>query len=184
MRLSVSEAIALLRKAAWGAGLPHGHADAFAAVTRVVGDRDDPFWYDMLRVIETSPSRNAPSAVGGVLSYENASAIYDGLVAIDEAICGQGVAVSGLDAPLVFARLVQVAEAEMQISLLVSASEGNFLLKARPLEDAQPQVLPPDRIVLPDDIYAKLTALAARTYVPESSQSRALGAGAGLDDND
>lgn len=42
----------------------------------------------------------------------------------------------------------------------------------------------PQRIDLPDDVYSRWSALAARLLVPESDASRLSGAGAGLTDND
>lgn len=42
----------------------------------------------------------------------------------------------------------------------------------------------PQRIDLPEDVYTRWSALAARLLVPESDASRLSGAGAGLTDND
>lgn len=38
----------------------------------------------------------------------------------------------------------------------------------------------PDRVHVSDDLYCKMSDLAARTYVPDSAESRALGAGADM----
>jgi hypothetical protein len=40
------------------------------------------------------------------------------------------------------------------------------------------------RLTLPDTLFDKMNALAARILVPESDASRRAGAGAGLTDND
>jgi hypothetical protein len=42
----------------------------------------------------------------------------------------------------------------------------------------------PSRVYISDENMAKWQALAAKTYVPETEQSRLGGAGAGLTDND
>ncbi len=51
-------------------------------------------------------------------------------------------------------------------------------------DDPVDAIVPPTRLVVSDERWAEAEALAARTYVPASEQSRHSGAGAGLTDND
>ena len=44
--------------------------------------------------------------------------------------------------------------------------------------------IPCNRVEIDDDLWCEAEALAAKTYVPESDDSRLTGAGAGLSDND
>lgn len=184
MLFSVSEAAALLRKAAVGAGVSYGHADELASIVVMVPERDDAFWSDVVQALNAPLARVDPIEDEGVLIYREALTIFDGIGAIDAAICGQEVRVMNVDAPLVFELLVRRAEAQFEMALMSSRADGEFILRAGQLERAAASEDPQERIYLPDPVHAEFTALAARTHVPASSQSREAGAGAGLDDND
>ncbi len=173
MSYSANEISALARKAAVGAGFPHGQADQFGqavavhlgagrAPEAVLAALDDP---------EDSPILRLPLLMDDVLRAV--------------ALTGSDVSLTlhpGDDAlALAYARLLPVRLVECRVEQRDGA-QPRLAVLADPETPSRP-ALPP-RIAVPDALHARLGTLAARTYVPASAGSRQAGAGAGDIDND
>lgn len=188
--LSYNEVQSVTRKAANGAGLPHGVAEdiGLAAV-----------WL----------SARGVDAVGTVVegladSIEPPQSVFDALAAVD-ALCSAAVNVVPLPdrvSGLLMLGLAGTAASHLGLGLAVDRGNGDVVPLTQ-LSDAT-RSMPPETVLrrMPDEdataafpgtsrpaatdakAYAAALALAARTYVPASELSRTQGAGAGATDND
>ncbi|MCR6502438.1 DUF3726 domain-containing protein [Shinella sp. CPCC 101442] len=188
--LSYNEVQSVTRKAANGAGLPHGVAEdiGLAAV-----------WL----------SARGVDAIGTVVEafaegVEPPQSIFDALAAVD-ALCSAAVNVVPLPdraSGLLILGLGGTAALDMGLGIALDRGDGDVVPLARlsdatgpipsvavlrrlPGEDAATEFLGAPRPAATDaKAYAAALALAARTYVPASELSRTQGAGAGTTDND
>jgi hypothetical protein len=194
MRVSLNEVEATCRKAAAGAGCPHGtaaeigHAAAWLAARGLDG------------------AGAALAGLEGGWPVDRAAgagrAIRGGLVALDYCRAGLAHAALACDAPALMVGLAAVACGPDEglaltfgggATVRVGAAGFDGWDGARPLDGEfvitntpPPAAMPVSRAGAEVDpaIWERLTALAQRTYVPESDTSRQQGAGAGLLDND
>ncbi|PTX54826.1 hypothetical protein C8N43_3647 [Litoreibacter ponti] len=181
-RRAMAEMQALLLKAGIGGGLPLGHAQDMAALAPLL--MSDPQLLAMATAALEGP-HHAVRTEGTAqhLVIEQARIAMAGPVLVDALICGADrVVLHDLDWPMllwpVLAHAQKVFGAYFQIdkpgkhTLMITPSETD---RMEPFGPAQPVPLIP---------LERLTALAAKTYVPATEASRLSGAGAGLRDND
>lgn len=164
MSWSVTEIAALAAKAARGAGAPPLQAARFgqAAARHLAAGRDGGVLKAALAALPAGPVLQVPIALDAALACGQADApLHPGDVAPDF-LCSY------------------VECLPFQAAL---AQERDRLLLRVDLSHPAPQQRPA-RIICDADFIAELEHLAARTYVPDTAQSRARGAGAGLTDND
>lgn len=184
--LSYNEVQTLARKAACGAGLPHGVAEDVGQAA---------VWL----------SARGIDAVGVVIDALGSQAeILGDQSAIDALCCGETaeIAFEGRSCSLMLIGLAGAVAANtaMNLNLRYDGGVEPLALAANPAELAASALSlrlhsPPDggmpmprrspRPAATDAAaYAAALGLAARTYVPASELSRAQGAGAGTTDND
>lgn len=156
---SLNEVEAVLTKAARGSGADAAQAARFAraAVMYLCADK------------ATAPLHTALAALPNGEIVEYAARLQDGLARAS----GQEV-VFLADGPL-WAGYLGALPYRCTVS-----GEGEFTLYLDQFE----KPAKPARLEIDPDDMAAWQALAAKTYVPESAQSRLAGAGAGLTDND
>ena len=178
--LSYNEIQSAARKAASGAGLPYGVAEAVGHAAVWLSGRG----VDAVSVV--------------VAALAEGAAILDGLAAVDALTAGETerVALRNDAGGLL---LLGLAGAAMQgeVAFALDRGQGGIVPLAG-LRDAtlsSPAVLcrardgggvaaTPRPAACDAAAYAAALALAAKTYVPASDLSRTLGAGAGTTDND
>jgi hypothetical protein len=159
---SVNEVTGLAVKAARGAGAPPAQAAQFgaAAVVHLCAGRDVQTLDAALDAVPAGPIMEYPLALARIAEAQK-EGIAKGAFEVDTA----GLAQSYVEALPCQASLTTDHVLHLDLN--------------RPAERRQ---LP--RIALPNEIYARWSALAAKLLVPESAASRISGAGAGLTDND
>ncbi|MBT1155578.1 DUF3726 domain-containing protein [Aminobacter anthyllidis] len=186
--LSYNEVQTLARKAASGAGLPHGIAEDIGHAAVWLSARD----VDAIGVVVAALADHWP-------------AILAGQAAIDRLCCGETkeVALEERDCRLLLIGLAGAAAMNAGLGLAVRHENGDVvpLTRASEVADRVPSIvalrLMPNasgdvsacfgarRPAATDaEAYAAVLCLAAKTYVPASELSRAQGAGAGTTDND
>ena len=165
MTRSANEVMVLAGKAARGAGAPPAQASEFgrAVVHHICAGRDMRHVSEALDALPKGPIMDFPVAFTRVL--ETGGASPRGQV---EASAWLPLAQSYADA-LPFAARVTVIGEVLDIIADVQQPAAKVSL---------------GRLTLPDTLFDKMNALAARILVPESDASRRAGAGAGLTDND
>ncbi len=166
MTRSANEVMNLATKAARGAGAPPEQAAEFgrAVVCHLLAERDINDLTDALAALPAGPILTLPLGFARVLEQAKGESATGHVSCADTLALAQSYA----DA-LPFAQ-TSAAGAE---GLDISINLGEPAARA-----------PITRVTLPEDLAAKMTTLAARTFVPESEASRLAGAGAGLTDND
>ncbi len=210
MRKTFNEIAGNLRKAAIGAGLPvglaedagragvwlarHGH-DGVAAVVAGIADgfetppeplsRQDGMVFDHARV-----GRIGPCALDLVM----AGAAGDGVILSDVdapwlmiGLAGYAADEQGAGFELAFSNgaRVCVSPQGLEVSGQVPGRGCEIAISSRPVDADRGRAAGSDRGAEVDpEHWAQVEVLAARTYVPATEASRALGAGAGLTDND
>ncbi|MCQ4633624.1 DUF3726 domain-containing protein [Shinella lacus] len=187
--LSYNEVQSLARKAASGAGLPHGVAEEIGHAAVWLSARG----VDAIRVVVDALGDEA----------QGRQAVLRGQAAIDALCCGETE--QGLPEDqaysLLLIGLAGAAAMDTGLNLTVQQGNGDVAPLAR-VSDVGGLLLTMKTLrVMPDDAapacsgsprptptdaaaYAAALSLAARTYVPASDLSRAQGAGAGTTDND
>lgn len=187
--LSYNEVQSLTRKAAGGAGLPHGMAEDIGRAAVWLSARG----VDAVEI--------AVAALGDDARGEQALLL--GQATIDALCCGEieHVSLQGRKESVLLIGLVGVAAMETGLNIGLERGNGGIVPLAgvsdvsgltsdtrtlRRLSDGEaPACLGTPRPAATDAVaYAAALALAARTYVPASDFSRARGAGAGTTDND
>lgn len=183
--LSYNEVQSIARKAARGAGFPHGAADDIGQAA---------VWLSARGV-------DAISVVVGTLAVQGVSVVLDGFAAIDALCCGErdDVPLLGGAESLLLLGFAGAAARETGLRLSLDFGGGDSLSLTR-LRDAA-QLAPATLRLMPGcedldgdvarrpaaidaEAYAAALVLAAKTYVPASDLSRTRGAGAGTTDND
>ncbi|MGJ7043627.1 hypothetical protein J2Y63_006913 [Shinella sp. BE166] len=188
--LSYNEVQSLARKAASGAGLPHGVAEEIGHAAVWLSARG----VDAIRIVVDALGDDA----------QGRQAVLRDQAAIDALCCGETAQVLPADHAhgLLLIGLAGAAAMDTGLNLAVQQGNGDVAPLARVSDVGG--LLPTMKTlrVMPDDAappacsgtprptatdagaYAAALALAARTYVPASDLSRAQGAGAGTTDND
>ncbi|MBN9033248.1 MAG: hypothetical protein BGO05_15275 [Rhizobiales bacterium 63-7] len=184
--LSYNEVSSTARKAASGAGLPHGVAEEIGQAAVWLSARG----LDAVGIAVRALSGSGPRT------------ILAGLPAIDTLCSGEGpdeAALEGADCSLLLLALAGVASDNVGLSLAVKREDGSLLpldaacrepatnrlcLVRRGQGDTAEATLSSRPAATSEAAYAAALALAAKTYVPASDLSRAMGAGAGTTDND
>ena len=187
--LSYNEVQSLARKAASGAGLPHGVAEEIGHAAVWLSARG----VDAIRIVVDALGDEA----------RDRQAVLRDQAAIDALCCGETEQVLPADQAYGFLLIGLAGAATMGTGLNLAVQQGNGdVVPLARVSDAG-GLLPTMKTLrlLPDDdapacsgttrptatdatAYAAALSLAARTYVPASDLSRAQGAGAGTTDND
>ena len=159
VKRSLNEVGGMIHKAARGAGIPIGLADELAAAG--------------VRLIGTG---GAAAEVTQALTDETGVA-FTGPAAIDAALCDRAEQrLSDVETPALLVAMV----AARQVDVTAEVQGSDVVLKPGATQAEKPT----GPVVIPDADWAKWDALAAKTYVPATEESRLSGAGAGLTDND
>ena len=166
MKLSLNEVTALAAKAARGAGAPPAQAAEFgrAAARHLAAERDAQDLAEALSALPSGPTLHLPLMV-----MRLAEEVAD------------GQARARIPRPEMTDLLRSYFDA--QPCAIVSEEVGDTFEITLNLGD--PAAPPPKtRLEVPEDLFTRISDLAARILVPESEASRRSGAGAGLTDND
>jgi len=156
---SANEIAALVLKAARGGDIPLGHAEDLARATKFLD-------FDQLK--DCPCSGPDPAAVFVPIALD--------LVAAD-----QGAQVVKGDAVAIEA-MVALYETHVGRKLVWAALPDGARFERFEEGTVAHSVM--GRRHVPEPLMSHLIEMAAKTYVPETEESRALGAGAGLTDND
>lgn len=211
MTHSLNELESLLKKAAVGAGFPVGHAVAIAAAGVWLARRGIPVCEVVVRTIAGGMGDCQVVRDKGGATFQPARAGMAGPPAIDLLLADVGdetATLQDVDEPVLLLGLAGVAGKANQVGFAIASTEGDIVVDdvaAMPSPDwivaAKRRMTlrlltdrPPSRetdlasrydpMACGDSGWEALEALAYKTYVPASDQSRISGAGAGLTDND
>jgi len=202
MKRSQNEILAMATKAARGAGHPTGLAEEMANAALWLCQNQ----FDGIGVLihelrtESGPVQYETTAQGITLRGASTACL---------AICGMDGLAAGISRqailtdvrnPLMLLGICATASVEMQTGVeldewakvdqggVISIGDeppiGDYALRLYESSKAVANTANGDQLDIPDHRWSVLEALAARTYVPASTESRASGAGAGLTDND
>lgn len=186
--LSYNEVQSLARKAASGAGLPHGVAEDVGQAAVWLSARG----VDAIRVVVDA------------LCEGGQRAILDGVAAIDALCCGEPKAIALQDPDCVLLLIGLAGLSATDAGLRIAVERGNgAVIPLSGVNDVHGLMTSKSLLLLPDGgdlafapsgaprpaatdaaAYAAALGLAAKTYVPSSELSRTQGAGAGTTDND
>ncbi len=166
MSWSAAEVLALATKAARGGGAPPAQAARFGQVAalHLMAGRDPALLQAALEALPGGPILDLALAVDRAVS-EAARGRPGRLTVVPR----NALLDSYIDALPYAARIEQGAAEGLVLQVDVNQPRARAI---------------PRRIEGCATLLARMEALAARTYVPESEASRAKGAGAGLTDND
>ncbi len=199
MTPSFNELETMLRKAAIGAGWPHALAAEGAGAVRWLAERGVDATTGFLRALH--PLDTAIRCASDGRTLEAARVLAAGPSALDLARVTPGTTVTleDIDVPLLLPGLAGLASDTCGFRIDCGGSAavgaGSLALEhgfgsaphatviAAEAPPRRPERMSP-RLEVPDALWAGFERLAARTYVPETEQSRLTGAGAGLLDND
>ncbi len=173
MMRALAEIGAMTYRAALGAGIPVGQAEDLGRTAIYMAGRDQPL-DPVVAALEEAPVAIEVARGGDQFLIRAGTAAMTGPMVKDCFATG-GTRVRLADAA--HAPLVQAMLAEIGI---VSRADG-------PVIYHEGHLAPGNRVgpvEVPDDIWDRLSAFAAKTLVQDSTQSRETGAGAGLTDND
>ena len=209
---SLNEIDTMLQKASKGAGLPVGLAEDIARAGAWLAARGHDGVRAVLTAIRggiSLPVPLLPLKDRGIVVFKGACIAVCGPSVID-ILTGDGstdeVRLINVDSPLLIIGLAGVASQNYGLEMTIgfgngskaSLSSGNLVLSGsmpaagtdvlitcRKLGYTTPKARIEGRgVVVDEEIWREVKALAARTYVPSSEASRARGAGAGMVDND
>lgn len=211
MTYSLNELESLLKKAATGAGFPPGHAVDLAAAGVWLARRRVPVCDLLARSIRGGMCevRLVTGACG--VTCKTAKAAVIGIAAIDlllSGVTGDAIELEQIDEPILLVGLAGVAAATHAVDFEIRYVGGVLSVKSSGVGRLDAAALEPGSVTLTlravdvtqtapvtlasrydpaavhDTGWDELAALARKTYVPASEQSRLSGAGAGLTDND
>ncbi|MEQ9695600.1 DUF3726 domain-containing protein [Shimia sp. SDUM112013] len=191
MTFALNEVEAMAKRAARGAGYSWGLAEEAAKATRWLCAQGQDGVGVLAVLLEARPApESCPIAQGAHLSDCAARIPVDGFSVVN------------LVQPLVLLPFVAMAARRLQTVLTVECSGARAITDGAALwmEEALPDIAPRIRVMAagtaqsdgpkatrarPDPAaWAILDSFAHRTYAPATEESRRLGAGAGLSDND
>lgn len=174
-RRAVSEMRTLTLKAALGCGVPLGHAEELSAAVPWFMGWDGAF-FQLIRALSAPIT---PMAVheteGRSLIFEGAQAVMAGPMAIDAALSGvDEVVLKDLDCEPVFLGLLLSVQYFEPIRFQIEPLKRGLRLSMK----AGRQPIPPGPpLPLDHSVLDQLQIWAERRLVPDSAQSRAMGAG-------
>lgn len=169
----------MVMKAARGAGVPLGHCEDLALAAGYLA-ATDPVRLACLTAALAGPHRAVVTDLTAqVVMIPDARAAMAGPVAADLLRIGSAkIVLQNIDAP----RLVIAFCAVQNICVDHNFEGADLVLQC---SDRPAPVTPKaSAVTVSAQLWAHLSDLAARTYVPASDASRLAGAGAGLTDND
>lgn len=173
-RRSISEMQALTLKAALGCGVPLGHAQELSVAVPWFMGWDGAF----LQVIRALSAPITPMSVredARGLIFDGAQAIMAGPMAIDAVLCGaERVVLNDLDCEQVFLGLLLSVQFHEPIQFRIEPIKNGLLLT---MEAGRMPIPPGPPLPVDRGVVAQLQIWAERRLVPDSAQSRALGAG-------
>ncbi len=205
MKLSLNEVEMTMRKAARGTGLALGLAEdlgrAAAWLARV---GQDGTGLGLAGLESTQVGGQGQVFPDGLVQFDAARVVRDCPSALDFLVAsGDPVHMTDVDVPGLVAGLAGVVATEHYLRItLACAGHGDLIVEAGGLigvlpmdrvdivltceaaEKVETPTSPTKDITARADVWERLSALAFKTYVPESEASRLAGAGAGLLDND
>ena len=211
MTYALNELESLLRKAAVGAGFPVGHAVAIAAAGVWLVRRRFPVCEIISRALAVGMRESLAKPDGSGLAFKAARAAADGPAAIDLLLAGGAnatITLGDVDEPALLVGLAGVAAKAHGVGVRLHAADVEVAIgqgtDITPIEcslsrdctvimrlcgdfncgDATGLATRYDPAACGDSGWDRLAALAHKTYVPASDESRLSGAGAGLTDND
>lgn len=181
-RMSVAELQALLLKAGIGDGLPLGHAQDLSALAPLL--MSDPELLGMATAaLDGQHVRQAVDGTDEHAVVARTQVLMAAPLVVDRLVCGaRRIVLHEIDWPLLIWPYLAHAQTVYGLRLqLVEGGEGAVIAQVAERSGLDPfgPVQP-----VPVAVLERLSALAAKTYVPASEASRAAGAGAGLTDND
>ncbi|WP_136440054.1 DUF3726 domain-containing protein [Pacificoceanicola onchidii] len=173
MSRSANEIMTLAQKAARGAGFPPHQADRFgrAAAVHLASGHGTEALRRALTDAKDSPILRLPLLMDDMLR------------AMDQLGGDVELTLHPGDEPLApaYARLLPIRVKECSV-LEPEDRQNRLRVVLDPMMPGKPSF--PPRIHAPDAFIEELSALAEKTFVPESAASRSAGAGAGEIDND
>ena len=202
MMRSQNEILNMAVKAARGAGHPFGLAEEMGKAALWLCQNQ----FDGVGVLTTELR-----STSGAVQYETTSEgiALSGASTACLAVCGMdglaagmsiGAILTNVNNPLMLLGICAAASVEMQtgveldnwakvdqghiVALGDEPPESDYKLRLYGSDDPVSRGVDDAQIDIPDHRWSVLEALAARTYVPATTESRASGAGAGLTDND
>ena len=209
---SLNEIDIMLKKASKGVGLPVGLAEDIGRAGAWLSARGHDGVRAVLTAIQggiSLPLPLLPLNDRGIVVFKGARIAVCGPSVID-ILAGHGsadeVRLINVDSPLLIIGLAGVASQSYGLEMTIdfgngskaSVSAGNLVLSGsmpaagtdllitcRKFGYTTPKGKLEGRgVVVDEEVWREVEALAARTYVPSSEASRARGAGAGMVDND
>ena len=195
--LSVNQLISETRKAALGKGYSFGQADDIARAMEWLAGFGHVPSDEIARLLdapqEDTPQR--PQMQEACLVQQGQIGLVDVMAALDfyDAYQAEALLLSQLIYPVISCGLIArraalpvgqfVDEKGAMLSVICQDAPTNLTLYRTDFITDSPARWPA-RISIDADAYQMLKRCAYETYVPSSDQSRAAGAGAGLNDND
>lgn len=207
MRHSLNEIEVTLRKAGVGAGISVGLSEEVGRAAGWLAARQlDGASAGLLAVRGGLSACDLTQGEGDCATFNGASVAVAGPSAFDVLAAGAAqVRLTGMDSPLLLVGLAGVAATDRDQSFELHFANGQVIgvspegasglepgalgsdVTVRISASAKPaDTVPPNAkgIEVSDTDWQEISALAAKTYVPESDASRDQGAGAGSIDND
>lgn len=180
--MSVAEMQALLLKAGIGGGLPLGHAQDLSGLAEML--MSDPQLLAMAAAALDGPHRR--QAIEGTDEHAvvaHTEVLMAAPLVVDRLVCGaRRIVLHDMDWPLLMWPFLAQAERVYGLALEpVKGGTGTVIVQQASRSGIDPfgAVQP-----VPLAVLERLSAKAAKTYVPATEASRVAGAGAGLTDND
>ena len=209
MHRSFSETKFLCYKACVGAGIDVGRAEDIASSAVRIGAYQSEifdFLPNLIRTTKTQP--HILDVSRKVVNFENVSVITDGPFFVDclQSNLYRQINIQRIDSVLLLVGFCLHLAPELSLSLSLNkkvvarffeyslAADGEFLISNKAdyvtleitdkIHDDLAELEPSVSLFINDKIWREIEDLAANTYVQETEQSRLMGAGAGLTDND
>jgi hypothetical protein len=206
--LSLNEIETTVRRAATGAGWPYGLAEDAGRAAAWLAARGLDGVGSALASLEAGPAPVAAERTAGGWILQGARSVAAGPSCFDllqAGARGTSVILEDIDQPLMLVGLGGVAAAERGCAYRLESGAGFHAdiggdavtptgpvpgpgatlraVRSAEAPDARPSE-PVPGVEIDDALWARVKALAAKSYVPATEQSRARGAGAGEIDND
>ena len=205
---SLNEIDMTVRKAAVGSGWPWGLAEDIGRAAAWLCEYGEDGAGAALVALREEPRPADMTMSDGAAAFASAQAAQAGPAALDLLAAGSGidhVALQDLDSPLLLVGIAGVLTAEYRLTIELLAGVKRFALVGPEGLQLSMHVCKPGASIVAqrttpnpplasvpivpaldinDEAWSAITALAARTYVPATDESRLRGAGAGLTDND
>ena len=210
MYRSFTETKFLCYKACLGSGIDVGRAQDISAGATSIGAYENSF-FGLFPALITAPENNLylkKNLSSRIAQFENVSAAQNGSFLVDclQSTLFSQIHISLLDNAMLLAGICVHLAPELNVTLTINKNlAGRFFqnkvfadmrcLNSEKVEfvtlgisdnseDELRELKPSYSLFIDDDTWKEIEHLAARTYVAENAESRIVGAGAGLTDND